>query len=188
MKNTNIFVTKCLLGLGCLASTGCFTILDPGASQATQEREDVLILREENRRLAGRVESLELQMDRLHEDLDQVRASQRGVLADVDQRVDGRLDRVEQQIAAVDAARQKDREEIIDKLSSKISQVMASSSSSPSRRYSSSGSGYEHVVDTGQTLSEIARAYGVTMNAIIQENNLQNPNQLRVGQTLFIPE
>jgi LysM repeat protein len=43
-------------------------------------------------------------------------------------------------------------------------------------------------VESGETLSAIAKAYGVKMKTISQANNLSNPNNLRLGQTLFIPE
>lgn len=49
------------------------------------------------------------------------------------------------------------------------------------------GSGYNHIVEAGQTLSEIARGYGVTVAAIKQANGLKNDN-LRIGQKLFIPD
>ena len=48
-------------------------------------------------------------------------------------------------------------------------------------------SGYNHVVESGQTLSEIARGYGTTVKAIKQANGLKTDN-LRIGQTLFIPD
>lgn len=44
-----------------------------------------------------------------------------------------------------------------------------------------------HIVQTGETLSVIARQYGVTITDIVQANNLANPNQLSVGQELIIP-
>lgn len=44
-----------------------------------------------------------------------------------------------------------------------------------------------HVVKAGETLSGIARLYGVSMNAIVQANNLSNPNVLSIGQRLVIP-
>ena len=49
------------------------------------------------------------------------------------------------------------------------------------------GSGYNHIVESGQTLSEIARGYGVTVAAIKQANGLKSDN-LRIGQKLFIPD
>lgn len=44
-----------------------------------------------------------------------------------------------------------------------------------------------HTVLAGETLSEIAQRYGVESSAIIAENGLANPNDIRVGQELRIP-
>jgi LysM repeat protein len=44
-----------------------------------------------------------------------------------------------------------------------------------------------HVVQAGETLSEIARTYGVTTEAIVQANGLDNPNAISMGLALVIP-
>jgi LysM repeat protein len=44
-----------------------------------------------------------------------------------------------------------------------------------------------HVVQSGETLISIAQRYGVSAEAIAAENELANPNALRVGQELMIP-
>lgn len=44
-----------------------------------------------------------------------------------------------------------------------------------------------HIVQFGDTLSHIAERYGVTVEAIMQANQLDNPNMLTVGQSLIIP-
>ena len=44
-----------------------------------------------------------------------------------------------------------------------------------------------HVVQAGESLSEIARIYGTTVEAIVQANQLQNANVIREGQVLLIP-
>jgi LysM repeat protein len=44
-----------------------------------------------------------------------------------------------------------------------------------------------HVVKPGQNLTQIAGSYGVTVQAIVQANNLWNPNVIYVGQVLLIP-
>lgn len=44
-----------------------------------------------------------------------------------------------------------------------------------------------HVIRPNQSLTSIARAYGTTANDIIEANDLPNPNDLVVGQTLVIP-
>ncbi len=48
--------------------------------------------------------------------------------------------------------------------------------------------GYNHTVESGQTLSLIAREYKTTVSEIMRANNLSNADQLRVGMVLFIPE
>jgi LysM repeat protein len=44
-----------------------------------------------------------------------------------------------------------------------------------------------HVVQPGETLSEIAIQYGVTPNEIVKANNLSNPRHIVSGQKLIIP-
>lgn len=45
-----------------------------------------------------------------------------------------------------------------------------------------------HTVRKGETLSGIARFYGVSLRALIEVNHLSRPDTLRVGQRLLIPE
>jgi len=44
-----------------------------------------------------------------------------------------------------------------------------------------------HIVKSGENLTGIARQYGVTVNAIVQANNITNPNVIHIGQRLVIP-
>jgi peptidoglycan-N-acetylglucosamine deacetylase len=50
-----------------------------------------------------------------------------------------------------------------------------------------SGGTYCHVVKRGETLSQIAAQYGVSVQALAAANNLSNPNLIYVGQCLVIP-
>ena len=43
-----------------------------------------------------------------------------------------------------------------------------------------------HVVKSGENLYEISKLYGVSYNKIASDNELTNPNELVVGQTLVI--
>ena len=47
--------------------------------------------------------------------------------------------------------------------------------------------GTVHVVQRGETLSQIARVYGVSMTALAQANGIRNPHFIYVGQRLTIP-
>jgi uncharacterized membrane protein/LysM repeat protein len=44
-----------------------------------------------------------------------------------------------------------------------------------------------HVVQPGETVSSIGRFYGVSYQAIVEVNHLQDPNRIEVGQELLIP-
>jgi LysM repeat protein len=44
-----------------------------------------------------------------------------------------------------------------------------------------------HIVESGDTLGAIAAQYGVTVEAIVEANDIEDPNTLRVGQELIIP-
>ena len=44
-----------------------------------------------------------------------------------------------------------------------------------------------YYVKPGDTLSGIAKMYGTTVQALMQANNIKNPNWIYVGQKLYIP-
>lgn len=72
-------------------------------------------------------------------------------------------------------------------IKARVTSVGSSGSSSGNRRSSSSGKFYEHEVGTGQTLSEIAKVYDVSVSEIMSENSLKSESMIRVGQKLLIP-
>lgn len=44
-----------------------------------------------------------------------------------------------------------------------------------------------HTVDKGETLSEIAKQYGVKVETVMWQNNIANANSLRIGQSILVP-
>ena len=46
---------------------------------------------------------------------------------------------------------------------------------------------FVHVVERGESLSEIAEYYQVAVEDIIELNDIRNPNRIRVGQEILIP-
>jgi LysM repeat protein len=47
--------------------------------------------------------------------------------------------------------------------------------------------GAYHIVGSGQTLYGISKTYGVALKEIMRLNDIRNPNQIGVGERLFIP-
>jgi LysM repeat protein len=175
-----------------LSASGCITLPEPAATQDTRAREDFLILQESIQQLRGRIEGIELEQERLRNRLDASRAEQAGATSAQIEALRAKTAELESRLRTLDAAREKDRQEIVDSLSRKISQIVTAPATSPSRssktpKKPASGEGYEHVVQAGETLSAIAAAYGVRSSDIIEANDLKKPDQLRAGQKLFIP-
>lgn len=49
------------------------------------------------------------------------------------------------------------------------------------------GGGEQYTIQPGDTLFRIAQRYGITVQAIVDANDLSNPNNLQVGQVITIP-
>jgi LysM repeat protein len=67
-------------------------------------------------------------------------------------------------------------------LSAVLSAVVLPVSATPERQGTTT-----HIVQWGETLSIIARRYGVIVSAIVSANGLRNPDYIYAGQTLVIP-
>jgi LysM repeat protein len=176
---------------------GCETLGSYRAAEEARWQADVQMLQENIRKVEGRVEGVEIDVERLGQSVESMRAATSRDLAAQIQRLQTRLDELEARVARVDAAREKDKQELIDRLGAKISEIMARSAprsttatTTPQKKPSQKAAmaGYEHEVKPGETLSAIAAAYGVSVKAILDNNDIKDPNRLRAGQKLFIPE
>ncbi len=142
-------------------------------SSRTRQTEDQLIAQETQRRMAGRIETLEMEIGRISRELDTLR-----------QTLDVRYNQLEQKSEA-------DKRELITQLTAQLEKLLAQAPSVAQPAPAASGEnvyGYEHIVRQGETLSTIAKAYNVTAKAIIESNKIKNPDRLSIGQKLFIPE
>jgi LysM repeat protein len=186
------------------------TVEDPAIATL---RADMRILEERINKASGDVQALQVNYERLQQEVASVRqqvsaaAAGGGLAATEIQRLDSRIN-------AVDNARKHDAEVIINQVTAELQKV-GGSASGISRRASSSGSGatpagrvpagkkttasssaaagggaeqgFEHVIEKGQSLSAIAKAYGTTVDAIKKANNLKGET-IYIGQKLFIPK
>jgi LysM repeat protein len=166
MKNLLFILPSTILLLA-----GCQTY-QPQTSRA-RTTQDQLIQQENQRRMAGRIETLELEIDRISRELDNLRRN------------------FEVRSAAIEQKSEADKQELINRLTAQLEKLLAQKPTpAPATPTSTGGNvtGYEHVVRQGETLSTIAKAYNVTTKAIINANQIKNPDRLSIGQKLFIPE
>ena len=176
--------------------SGCVTTED--SSEAAQQQEDMLLIKEDLTRTKGRLETLEMEYQRLLRELDAMQGaaeSSKGATSSTQ----ARIDELERRLSVLEGARAKDRQAIVDQLSGKMADIMGDKTTGKSSQKSKSAAtkasasttgmtGYEHVVKEGETLSAIATAYKVKTSAIVEANKLQSPYTLRTGQKLFIPQ
>jgi predicted RNase H-like nuclease (RuvC/YqgF family) len=167
-----------LLALG----SGCVTLIDQAS--LAQQQADFDSMNEDVQRLNEKLNGIQLEQQALARELETLRKAPREDLV-----TRNRLDTLDRQVQALSAARESDRKQIVSDLSHKVAAIVGTSSSSSSsgRSGGAAESGYEHVVESGQTLSAIAAAYKVSVLSIKKANNLKS-DMVRVGQKLFIPK
>ncbi len=177
------------LALGSLLLCGgCETFTQSRKRDEMSRHEDMRLIQEEFRKLNGRLEDLRLEVDRLWADLGEDRSRQAQAMRAMKGGLDEQVSAVETKLAAMEAQRVRDRQDMIDKLSQTVTDVVRQATAGRASAGRGSQVGREHTVGPGETLSEIAAAYGVKVKAIIDANQLARPDLLKVGQKLFIPD
>lgn len=176
----------CLAVVLSLGGAGCASLTGPSPDEARREA-DVQLMAQRLNELQEQVRAVQLENQTLVREMELVRTASRGAGSTVQ----SRLDALDRQVQSLQKARSEDRQAIIDDISRKIQGMLAGSAGRSSAAASGGGAvsdtGYEHIVKSGETLSEIARAYGVSMSSIRQANRMKG-DTVRVGQKLFIPE
>lgn len=184
-----------------LLAGGCKTMYNGFDSYGQEERErrDQARVREQMERIqlqqdAGsalsaardaesRLSQLDLRIERL--EAASRAASSYASLADIDAlRRENAALRAE--LAETKANQERMRSEIVANVQSLLKEQQKRVTET-AKTAAKSVSGYEHKVESGQTLSAIAKAYGVPVQKIKDANQLKN-DVIRVGQVLFIPD
>lgn len=176
--------------LALLMAAGCVTTQQSAATRPPPlERADLAVLEERVRRNQGDVETMQMQMDRLGKDLERIQANTATSFHAQITALEGNLEALRQRLTEMEAQRVRDREEVISKLSARMTELLNQQTAARSQtRSRTSEYGYEHIVAAGEVLSKIAADYRVSVGAIIDANKLTNPDDLKVGQKLFIPD
>lgn len=184
MKST--ILAKSLAFLSVLAA-----VSSPIVAQQTVT-ESINILDEKLGHLQAQADDLQFKQEqtqkdiaKIQSDLQELRRSGGGVSS-------GDLQALQTRIDAVDAARQKDKQAIIDQLAKELASIGAGKSGTKAATAppaaSADSEGKEHVVAKGENLIAIAKAYGVSVEDLKKANNISNPNDIKVGQKLVIPK
>ncbi len=199
MKNI-FFRTLPLLALA--AFSGCETMYnasnrrqeaDTAALRAAQERQqisrDTEIAKAAAQSAEVQLQQLDMRLSRLEDSLRQSQTANGTDLAALQREIAS----LKSESAAIRADREAMKKEIVNEISTEVAKLLAAqqqkatAAAAAARAEAQSQSGYEHKVQSGQTLSAIAQAYGVSVEKIKRANNLKN-DVIRVGQTLFIPD
>lgn len=163
---------------------GC-AALEEKRKAEQMDRNEVRNLRIEADALKNSVKGLEAANVKLVSDMDVLKTDTAKEAAEVR----NQLVQLERTVKAMQAAAEEDKKEFEERVVKTIHEIMNKQYQSSSRGKTSAaaGGGNEHVVEAGETLSQIARTYGVTVEAIMKANNLSDA-KIRTGQKLVIPK
>ncbi len=167
------------LGFGLLVLSGCGTLTPDPAPASVREaggvETDVKALQEWR-------QEVRLEQENQARDIEKLRKQ----VNDLESAFREQQQAMRVQIQDLEMAREQDKKFIIEELTRKL--VGLQGAVSPPAPSNAAKTGYEHVVKSGETLTDIAKAYKVKPDAIIKANGLKNANSIRVGQKLFIPD
>ncbi len=170
-------VKTVVLGLvSVVVLSGCQTM----QSQRTTQAQSANISRyvsEMERRMNSKLETMSSENARLQQQIQQLSEELRASNSQVAQ--------LSSNMSALDARQKKEITQLVNEVNAKLRQVGTQSSSSGGSR--ATVSGRVHTVESGHTLSTIAAAYGSTVKAIKDANNLKS-DVIFVGQKLVIPD
>lgn len=180
MHRERLFILAALMAACC----GCETITGQQRRVAeTRLHSEIANMRTDIARMEQRIAGLEAEREVLHAQV----AALQSEGSQADSRRDAELAAMDVKLKEQAQEQIRMRRELADELSGRMAKIMQTQAAS-SAKATRTQAGYEHEVKVGQTLSEIAREYKVSSAAIIKANNMKNPDDLRVGQKLFIPE
>ncbi len=161
---------------------GCETIQTPRdrQQQALREQASSRYAEERMRSVQGQVGSMEMQYAQVMQEVQQLRDQLRSSNNQISQ-LSSQVSKLSSSMQALEAKQAREMLETLDRVRKILNESVASTPTA------SRGSGREHTVDRGHTLSTIAQAYNTTVDKIKKANNLKS-DVIVPGQKLFIPD
>jgi LysM repeat protein len=148
--------------------------------------EDTAVLEEKINKLSAQVEDLQYRQQKTDKTLEIIQVDLKELRRNTGSASTDDLKAIEARIAAVDAARQKDKQVIVDELAKQLAALGTGIKPPKHTNITPTGEEKEHIVQRGEYLSVIARKYGVTVAELRKNNNLAS-DELKIGQKLTIP-
>lgn len=189
-------VLFCLLaatGFSVVSAQNTWSRRSSGSAATTtpQENARIELFREQTERLNEQVNAMKAETRQLDQRLTQTETMAAAITTlrteNANLRVE--INDLRDELAKVKADRETLRKQIADDLAGRIAKLIDKSvAQQVAAQVPARETGRLHVVESGQTLSEIARAYKTTAAAIMKANNMSNADRLSIGQELFIPE
>jgi len=172
------FGTAVCLAIAALLAGGCVSTVNERRMQEMRRQTEFDRMTAAVSRIEERVEALSVAQQGIYEEIEALKTAAKDDRA----KTAADLQRLAEQIKAGEAALEAARRDIVDFLSKRMAEIMRRPGQG---RFET---GVEHAVQAGETLSQIAAAYGVTVEAVVKANGLKNPDAIRAGQVLFIPQ
>lgn len=177
-----------------LAVAGCADMLGQTNDSRVREQYEYQSLKNDFDSLKERLNVIEASQERLQAELIQIKSGQ-----GQDQTgLQAKIAELDSLLRATEASRIKMRQDIIDDLSPKIAEILRNnarnSSPNPTNNRAAkvqtgehNAGGGSHIVEAGQTLTQIAKQYNISLEALMKANDISDPNKVRQGQKLVIP-
>jgi LysM repeat protein len=176
---------KELLRIGVIF-VGCTFLAVFAQAQQQTISQQLSILDERISKLRADVDALQFNQQQIQQDIKQAQAQidelrRAGPSASAND-----LQALEARVRAIDEAREKDKKVILDQLAKELAAIGSTRGGAATTASSGSASSNGYVVQKGDTLTSIAKSYGVTIAELRKANNLAN-DEIKTGQKLVIP-
>lgn len=169
---------------GCVSTRGRENAVRESAGLQT----DVKNLRDESAAALLRLDAVEIGLRKAEDRGNSAEDARKTDMAGLERKITA----LESRMAALEAAREKDKKEIVDKLSEAMAELvnrkLSQQSPRPVQQQRTESPGVEHIVKDGETLGSISRLYGASVQAIVAANDLKNADSIKAGQKLVIPK
>jgi LysM repeat protein len=155
---------------------GCSTLSGDTHNRQVQDANEMQILRQEVLALKEKVKNIEASNEMLAGKMESVGNASAKEISAIRSTATADAERLKQEIT----------QELAPVLGKRIEEIMRGYyQPQPAQR---AAGGSEHVIEAGQTLTQIARIHGVSVEALMKANNITDANTIRKGDKLIIPK